>query len=336
MNASTPLSTPPRKRVLSGVRPTGPQHLGHLVGALRNWVRLQDEYRCIFSIVAWHALSSEYESPRGIKDKTFEMACDLLGLGLDPERCVLFVQSDVKEHAELHLLLSMYTPLPWVERVPTFKEMQQELTDKDVYTYGFLGYPVLQTADIILYKAEIVPVGEDQASHLELAREITRRFNRMVSPIFPEPQILLTEVPRLAGTDGRKMSKSFGNAVFLNDPPDAIRQKISTMTTDTRRKRRTDPGEPDDCPVFTLHRAFVEKSVRDRLAAECRRAGVGCLECKQAVIDALEVILRPFREKRRAFADDPQRVWDILAAGAVRARALAETTMAEVREALGF
>ena len=328
--------SPEQKIVFSGIRPTGSAHLGNYVGALRNWVRLQDEYRCFFSIVTWHALSSEYEHAAEIKGRVFELACDLLGVGLDPERCTLFVQSDVKEHAELHLLLSMFTPLPWVERVPTFKEMQQELSDHDIYTYGFLGYPVLQTADIILYKAEVVPVGEDQASHLELAREITRRFNRLIRPIFPEPQILLTEVPRLAGTDGRKMSKSFNNAVYLKDEPKVVRDKISTMTTDTRRKRRLDPGEPDDCPVFTLHRAFVEKAVRDRLAAECRRAGVGCLECKQAVIDSLEALLAPFREKRSAFESHPQQVWDILAAGAERARAVARRTMAEVREGLGF
>ncbi len=328
--------SPEQKIVFSGIRPTGSAHLGNYVGALRNWVRLQHDYRCFFSIVSWHALSSDYEKAREIKDKTFEMACDLLGLGLDPERCVLFVQSDVPEHAELHLVLSMFTPLPWVERVPTFKEMQQELVDRDIYTYGFLGYPVLQTADIILYKAEVVPVGEDQAYHLELAREITRRFNRMARPIFPEPQILLTEVPKLAGTDGRKMSKSFGNAIYLKDSPEVVKQKVSTMTTDTRRKRRTDAGEPNDCPVFTLHRAFVDKAKREELAGLCRTAGVGCLACKQVVIDSLEVILRPFREKRARFESDPKLVWDILAAGRNKAQAVARRTMEEVRDSLGF
>ena len=326
----------PQKTVFSGIRPTGSAHLGNYVGALRNWVRIQNDYRCFFSIVTWHALSSDYEKAQEIKGKTFEVACDLLGLGLDTERCVLFVQSDVKEHAELHLLLSMFTPLPWVERVPTFKEMQQELVDRDIYTYGFLGYPVLQTADIILYKAEIVPVGEDQAYHLELAREITRRFNRMVRPIFPEPQILLTEVPKLAGTDGRKMSKSFGNAIYLKDSPEAVKQKVSTMTTDTRRKRRTDAGEPNDCPVFTLHRAFVDKAKREELAGQCRTAGIGCLACKQVVIDSLETILVPFREKRARFESDPKLVWDILAAGRDKARLTARQTMEEVRDSLGF
>jgi len=328
--------SPNKKIVFSGIRPTGSAHLGNYVGALRNWVRLQDDYRCFFSIVTWHALSSEYENAREIKDKVFEVACDLLALGLDPERCVLFLQSDVEQHAELHLILSMFTPLPWVERVPTFKEMQQELVDRDIYSYGFLGYPVLMTADIILYKAEVVPVGEDQAYHVELAREITRRFNRLAGPVFPEPQILLTEVPRLAGTDGRKMSKSFGNAVYLKDPPEVIRQKLSTMTTDTRRKRRSDPGEPDDCPVFTLHRAFVDKAKREQLAVECRRAGIGCLECKQAVIDSLETLLQPFREKRAHFENDPKLVGDILAAGRDKARAVAAKTMEEVRDSLGF
>jgi len=328
--------SPNKKIVFSGIRPTGSAHLGNYVGALRNWVRLQDEYRCFFCIVTWHALTSDYEHPTEIRSRTLELACDLLGLGLDPERCVLFVQSDVPELAELHLILSMFTPLPWVERVPTFKEMQQELVDRDVYTYGYLGYPVLQTADIILYKAEVVPVGEDQAYHLELAREITRRFNRMARPIFPEPQILLTEVPRLAGTDGRKMSKSFGNAIYLKDSPEVIQQKLSTMITDTRRKRRSDPGEPNDCPVFTLHRAFVEKAKREQLAVECRRAGIGCLECKQVVIDSLGTLLQPFREKRARFENDPKLVWDILAAGRDKAKVVAAKTMEEVRDSLGF
>jgi tryptophanyl-tRNA synthetase len=328
--------SPEKKTVFSGIRPTGSAHLGNYVGALRNWVRLQDDYRCFFSIVTWHALSSDYEKAGEIKGRAFEVACDLLGLGLDPERCVLFVQSDVPEHAELHLVLSMFTPLPWVERVPTFKEMQQELVDRDIYTYGFLGYPVLMTADILLYKAEVVPVGEDQAYHLELAREITRRFNRMARPVFPEPQILLTEVPKLAGTDGRKMSKSFGNAIYLKDSAEVVKQKIATMTTDTRRKRRTDAGEPNDCPVFTLHRAFVDKAKREELAGQCRTAGIGCLACKQVVIDSLEAILKPFREKRARFESDPKLVWDILSAGRDKARLVARKTMEEVRDSLGF
>ncbi|MEW5900721.1 MAG: tryptophan--tRNA ligase [Acidobacteriota bacterium] len=326
-----------RKRtVFSGIRPTGAAHLGNYAGAMRNWLLLQDTYDCFYSIVTWHALSSEYQNSRGIKEYIFEMAVDLLSLGLDPKKCVLFVQSDVKEHAELHLLLSMVTPLPWVERVPTFKDMQKELADRDINTYGYLGYPVLQTADIILYKAEIVPVGEDQAAHLELAREITRRFNRLFGDIFPEPQILLTETPRLAGTDGRKMSKSFGNAIYLKDRAGVIREKISTMMTDTRRKRRSDPGEPADCPAFTLHNAFVEKELREKLAGECRVAGIGCLECKQVIVDSLIRLLTPYWKKRAELERNPALVWNVLEEGSRRACAVARKTMEEVRAAIGF
>jgi len=330
------MSDSPKKTVFSGIRPTGAAHLGNYTGALRNWVRLQDVYRCFYSIVDWHALSSEYENPKAIRGYTFDVACDLLSLGLDPEKCVLFVQSGVKEHAELHLLLSMITPLSWLERVPTFKEQQQELADKELNTYGFLGYPMLQTADIILYKGEFVPVGEDQAYHIELAREIARRFNRFYSPVFPEPQILLTEVPKLAGTDGRKMSKSYGNAIYLKDSAEVIRRKIAPMVTDTRRKRRSDPGEPDDCPVFTLHRAFVDKKTRDGLAQGCRTATVGCLECKKAVMESLVVLLTPYWEKRRSLESDPSRVWEILESGNHKAREAARKTMEEVRAAIGF
>jgi tryptophanyl-tRNA synthetase len=303
---------------------------------MRNWLLLQDKYRCFYSIVTWHALSSEYQNSKVIKEYTFEMAVDLLSIGLDPQKCVLFVQSEVKEHAELHLLLSMITPLPWVERVPTFKDMQKELADKDINTYGYLGYPVLQAADILIYRADIVPVGEDQTAHLELAREITRRFNRLFGEVFPEPQMLLTETPWLAGTDGRKMSKSFGNAVYLRDSPAVIREKISTMVTDTRRKRRSDPGEPGDCPAFTLHRAFVENAQREELARECRRAGIGCLECKAAAIESLIRLLEPYWEKKAALEKNPGRVREILEDGNQRAREAARKTMNDVRAAVGF
>jgi tryptophanyl-tRNA synthetase len=325
-----------KKIVLSGMRPTGPLHLGNYAGALRNWIKLQDEYECYYTIVTWHALSSEYQNSRQIKENTFEVATDWLSIGLDPEKSTLFIQSEVKEHAELHLLLSMITPLPWVERVPTFKEIQREMADRDLNTYGFLGYPVLQTADILIYKAEVVPVGEDQAPHLELAREICRRFNRYFGEVFPEPQMLLTETPRIAGTDGRKMSKSFNNAIYLKDPPEVIRQKIATMMTDTRRKRRTDPGEPEDCPVFTLHRAFVSEEKRDPLASACRVAGIGCLECKEVLIESLIELLTPYREKRKFYESHPQEVWQILQAGADRAREKARKTMEEVKRAIGF
>ena len=325
-----------KKTVLSGMRPTGALHLGNYVGALRNWIKLQDIHRCFYTIVPWHALSSEYQNPKVIKEYTFEVALDWLASGLDPEKSVLFIQSEVKEHAELHLLLSMITPLPWLERVPTFKEQQQELQDKELNTYGFLGYPLLQTADIIIYKADLVPVGEDQAFHVELAREIVRRFNRFYGDTFPEPQILLTEVPKLAGTDGRKMSKSYGNAIYLKDSPETIKKKILPMVTDTRRKRRSDPGEPEDCPVFTLHKAFVPESKREELAEGCRTAAIGCLECKKVVIEALVEEFADFREKRNYYQKHPDLVWDIFAAGNDRAREIAQKTMAEVRQVLGL
>jgi len=330
------MSEQKKEVVLSGVRPTGPQHLGNLVGALRNWLKLQDLYQCFYTIVSWHALSSEYMNSKGIKDNALEVALDWLGIGLDPEKCVMFLQSEVKEHAELHLILSMVTPLPWLERVPTFKEMQQELQDRDLNTYGFLGYPVLQAADIVIYKASFVPVGEDQASHLELTREIVRRFNRIFGPIFPEPQTLLTEVPRLAGTDGRKMSKSFGNAILIKDPPEIVRQKIMPMVTDTRRMRRSDPGEPNDCPVFTLHKAFVPKEKQDEIAHGCRTAGIGCRECKTVMLEYLIKALEPVWERRKAFEKNPKLVWNILEEGNKKARRAAEQTMDEVRAALGF
>lgn len=325
-----------KKVVLSGMRPTGPLHLGHLAGALKNWIRLQGEYDCYYTIVTWHAFSSEYQNPQIIRQYTYEYAAGWLSVGIDPQKSVVFIQSEVKEHAELHLLLSMIIPLPWLQRVPTFKEMKQEIKDKDLNTYGFLGYPVLQTADIIIYKAHAVPVGEDQAYHVELAREITRRFNRYYGEIFPEPEILLTEVPRLAGTDGRKMSNSFKNAIYLTDSSDVIRKKISPMVTDTRRKRREDPGVPEDCPVFSLHKAFVEVKTREDLAQGCRTATIGCLECKNVVVETLIKILAPIQEKRREFDQNPQKVWNIIEKGNERARETARKTMKEVREAIGF
>jgi tryptophanyl-tRNA synthetase len=325
-----------KKIVLSGMRPTGPLHLGHLAGALRNWLKLQEEYHCYYSIVTWHALSSEYHNSKDIRKNTFEVAADWLSIGLDPQKSTLFIQSEVKEHAELHLLLSMIIPLPWVQRVPTFKEMQKELREKELNTYGFLGYPVLQTADILIYKANVVPVGEDQAYHLELAREITRRFNRLFGKVFPEPQIMLTEVPKLAGTDGRKMSKSFNNSINLKDSPEDIKNKISTMMTDTRRKRRKDPGNPKECPVFTLHKAFVPKNKREEIIQGCRSASIGCLECKQVIIDILINELSTFRALRKNYEKNPDQVWEILEQGNHKAREKARATMEEVREKIGF
>ena len=325
-----------RKNILSGMRPTGKLHLGHLLGALNNWVKLQEEYDCLFMVADWHALMSEYEKPSDIKQNSFEIVKDWISCGIDPERSVIFIQSMVPEHLELAMVFSLLTPLGWLERCTTYKEQLREIKGRMLATYGFLGYPVLQTADILIYKANAVPVGEDQAYHLELAREITRRFNRLYGNVFPEPQTILTEVPKLAGTDGRKMSKSFGNSILLKDSPEIIRQKISPMITDTRRKRRTDPGEPDDCPVFTLHQAFVDKEKREELADECRKAGIGCLECKNVVIESLIELLVPFREKRSEYEKNPKLVWDILKEGNQKARLVAQETMEEVRAAIGL
>jgi tryptophanyl-tRNA synthetase len=330
------MTQPAKKTILSGMRPTGPLHLGNYVGALGNWIRLQDAYACYFCIVNWHALSSEYRDSRSIKGYEFEVAVDWLSAGLDPERCVMFRQSEVKEHAELHLILSMITPLPWVERVPTFKEQLVQLAEKELNTYGFLGYPVLQAADIAIYRADAVPVGEDQAAHLELTREIIRRFNRYYGDVFPEPQTLLTEVPRLAGTDGRKMSKSYGNAIYMKDTAAEVKAKIMPMVTDTRRMRRTDPGEPNDCPVFTLHKAFVPKDRQDEVAAGCRTAGIGCRDCKAVLLEHLIKTLEPIWESRARFEKDPRLIWDILEAGNAKARARAQESMALIRAALGF
>ena len=327
--------TPPRRpRVLSGFRPTGPLHVGHLVGALENWVRLQETHDCFFAIADWHALTSEYGDTTHLKEHVLEMAVDWLAAGLDPERCTLFVQSSVPEHAELHLLLSMIVPVPWLERVPTYKEQQQQIAQRDLTNYGFLGYPVLQAADILIYRAELVPVGEDQLSHLELCREIARRFNALYGPVFPEPQALTTRMPRLPGTDGRKMSKSYGNAVNLGDPPDAIRRKILTMVTDPARKRRSDPGNPDVCPVFDFHKAFSSKETIDMVNVECRRAGIGCIDCKTRLLEHLEPALRPFQERRARLRGETARVREILASGARKARAEARETMERVRTAM--
>ena len=323
-----------RPRVLSGFRPTGPMHIGHLVGALDNWVRLQATHDCFFAICDWHALTSEYGDTAPLRDHVLGMAVDWLAAGLDPERCTLFVQSQVPEHAELHLLLSMIVPVSWLERVPTYKEQQQQITQRDLTNYGFLGYPVLQTADILIYRAELVPVGEDQLSHLELCREITRRFNSLYGEVFPEPQALTTRTPRLPGTDGRKMSKSYGNALNLSDSPEDLRRKVLTMVTDPARKRRTDPGNPDVCPVFDFHKAFSPKTTQEWADVECRRAGIGCIDCKKALLEHLEPVIRPIQERRASLAGQSGRILEILRSGAQRARAEAQRTMERVRAAM--
>jgi len=322
--------------IVSGARPTGRLHLGHLHGALKNWVELQRNYRCFFFVADWHALTTDYASPQGIRQSTREMVMDWLSVGLEPDRCVIFRQSRVIEHAELHLLLSMITPVPWLERNPTYKEQIRELAAKDLSTYGFLGYPVLQAADIIMYKANRVPVGVDQAPHVELTREIVRRFNQIYRPIFPEPEVLLTETQRLPGLDGRKMSKSYNNAVFLSDPPNEIDQKLSRMMTDPARVTRRDPGEPEKCPAFQLHKIYCTPDEIDYVSQGCRTAGIGCLECKKIMIKHVIDDLAPFREKRAKYEGRPADAEDILASGSHTAQQKAAETMDEVRAAVGL
>ncbi|MGB7189842.1 MAG: tryptophan--tRNA ligase [Acidobacteriaceae bacterium] len=329
--------------MLSGMRPTGKLHLGNYRGALYNWVRLQHEYECYFFIADWHALTTDYAEPSQLEQNIKDVALDWLAAGLDPEKCVIFVQSHVKQHAELHLLLSMITPLGWLERVPTYKEQQENIIGKDLSTYGFLGYPLLQSADILIYQADYVPVGQDQVAHVELTREVARRFNQFYKsvsapeqPILPEPQVLLTPSPKLPGTDGRKMSKSYGNTILLTDPEPVVRQKLKTMVTDPARVRRTDPGNPDVCPVGDLHKVFSSAEVQRKVWEGCTTAGIGCIECKSWVADAIVAELAPIQARRRKFEDDPALVREILKAGEQRATARAEQTMTEVRAAMGL
>jgi tryptophanyl-tRNA synthetase len=338
---------------------------------------MQDEYECFFCVVDWHALTTDYADTSQIKANSIEVLLDWLAAGLDPERCTMFMQSHVPQHAELHLLLSMITPLGWLERVPTYKEQRENITDKDLSTYGFLGYPVLQAADILIYKGDVVPVGEDQAPHIELTREIARRFNSFYAPpfvirrhgtrvrtsdgrpvqlvdslpeeldpnadyviqqppVFPEPQTLLTRAPKLPGTDGRKMSKSYGNTIMLTDPEPVVRQKLKTMVTDPARIRRTDPGNPDLCPVGDLHKIFSDRATMAKVNEGCRSAGIGCIECKGWAANALVNILNPMQERRKKYEENPRLAWDILEAGSARAGRVAGATMNEVREAMGL
>jgi len=323
-----------RRRILSGMRPTGRLHLGNLVGALQNWVALQTEYESYHFVADWHMLTTDYANTSELQTNIREMVTDWLAAGLDPNQATFFIQSRLLEHAELFLLLSMVTPLGWLERVPSYKEQLENIKDRDLHTYGFLGYPALQAADILMYKAHYVPVGEDQVAHVELTREIARRFNNFYGEIFPEPQALLTPAPRLPGTDGRKMSKSYNNAIFLSDPPEVVNKKLATMITDPARKRRSDPGDPDVCPVFDLHKVFSSPDIIDRVNRECRTAEIGCLDCKKLVGACINERLAPIRERRKIYEAEPQRVWDILDAGTEKARQTAEATMAEVREAV--
>lgn len=323
-----------KKRVFSGMRPTGRLHLGHLVGALHNWVSMQKEYQCIFGIVDLHALTSEYQSVEKIQENVLQIAIDWLAAGIDPEKSTLMIQSLVPEHAELHLLFSMIVPIPWLERVPTYKEQIKQLQDKDLSTYGFLGYPLLQAADILVYKAEAVPVGEDQVSHIELCREVARRFNHLYAPVFPEPQAVLTRAPRLPGTDGRKMSKSYGNEIQLSEAPDSIRRKVMTMVTDPARVRRTDPGNPDLCPVFDHHKVFTDEEGQAWAAQGCRTAGIGCTDCKHLLLKHLLPVVEPIHQKRIELENRLPRVWEVLVEGSRKARCIASATLQEVRQAM--
>jgi tryptophanyl-tRNA synthetase len=393
-------------RVLSGMRPTGALHLGHYHGVLKNWVKLQSEYPCLFFVADWHALTTDYERPGDVPKNAHEMVVDWLGAGVDPTQATLFVQSQVPEHAELHLLLSMIAPLGWLERVPTWKDQQEKLADRDLSTYGFLGYPLLQAADILIYRARFVPVGEDQVPHVEFTREIARRFNhlygrepgfedkakaavkRMGSKkarlfndlrkrfleagdadalsraralleeqqnlsrgererlygwlegggrrILAEPEALLTEASKVPGLDGQKMSKSYGNAIELREPPESVAKKIRTMPTDPARVKRSDPGNPERCPVWPLHKVYSDEARRKWVWEGCTTAGIGCLDCKQPVVDAVLAELAPIRERAQAYLDDPTLVRNVLADGCERARQLAAETMRDVREAMGL
>jgi tryptophanyl-tRNA synthetase len=318
------------------MRPTGKLHLGNYMGALANWVKLQDQYECYFFIADWHALTSDYADPSRIAANTLDAMLDYLAAGLDPARSVLFLQSKVLQHAELNLLLGMITPVGWLERVPTYKDQQRNLANKDLSNFGFLGYPVLMASDILLYQPQFVPVGNDQTAHVELTREVARRFNQFYKldggEVLPEPQVLLTPSPQLPGTDGRKMSKSYGNTIQLTDPEPVVRQKLKTMVTDPARIRRTDPGDPDKCPVGDLHKVFSTPETLAKVYEGCRTAGIGCIACKDWAADALVQVLQPIQDRRASFTV-PQ-VKEILEDGSRRARARAEQTMVEVRAAM--
>jgi tryptophanyl-tRNA synthetase len=393
-------------RVVSGMRPTGAMHLGHYHGALKNWVRLQSEHPCLFFVADWHALTTHYDDPSIIESSTWDMVIDWLAAGIDPSQATIFIQSKVPEHAELHLLLSMSTPLGWLERVPTYKDQQEKLADRDLATYGFLGYPLLQAADVLIYRASMVPVGEDQVPHIEMMREIARRFNHLYGRekdfeekakeavkklgtkraklymelrndfqeqgkedaleqakamlddaqnlsmidrerlfgylegsrklILVEPQALLTEASRLPGLDGQKMSKSYGNTIALRDDRDTVTKKIRTMPTDPARVRRTDPGSPDKCPVWQFHLVYSDDVTREWVTKGCKSAGIGCIECKQPVIDGILKEQEPMRERAQQYLDDPSLVRAIVADGCDKARKLAQETMRDVREEMGL
>jgi tryptophanyl-tRNA synthetase len=400
------LSSLQSQRILSGMRPTGQLHLGHYHGVLKNWTQLQHEYNCFFFVADWHALTTEYENPQGIANSGWDMVIDWLAAGIEPSAATLFIQSKVPEHAELHLLLSMLTPLGWLERVPTYKDQQEKLKEKDLATYGFLGYPLLQSADILIYRATLVPVGEDQVPHVEITREIARRFNHLYGRepgfeelveaaikkmgkknahlyrelrrrfqeqgdvealekaraflenqqnltlgdrerlfghlegggkvILPEPQALLTPAARMPGLDGQKMSKSYGNTIALRESPEQVERKLRTMPTDPARVRRSDPGDPDKCPVWQFHLVYSTPEVKSWVQQGCRTAGIGCLDCKQPIIDAIQAELKPIRERAQEYAQHPDEVQRIIKEGNEVAREAARETLEEVRQAMGL
>jgi tryptophanyl-tRNA synthetase len=323
-----------KKRILSGMRPTGKLHLGHLVGTLQNWVKLQDEYECFFMVADWHALMSEYENPQNLKDNTFDNVADWLACGINPGKSVIFIQSQVKEHLDLYMFFSLMTPLGWLERCPTYKEQLREVKNRDLKTYAFLGYPVLQAADILLYKAQTVPVGQDQLPHLELTREIARRFNSLYKKdLFPEPQALLNKFSRLLGLDGRKMSKSYDNFISLSEEPELVCKKVRSMFTDPLRVKLSDPGHPEKCNVYNYYSVFAPEK-NDEIATLCRKSQIGCTECKKQLAAILIAILGPIKAKKDELLKDKAKILDILQEGRKKAQAQAEETISGVKDLL--
>ncbi len=323
-----------KKRILSGMRPTGPLHMGNYLGALDNWVTMQDQYECFFFVADWHALTSDYEKPGPMQEFVRQMLIDWLSAGLSPEKSTIFVQSKVPEHAELFLVFSMITPVPWLERNPTYKDQIVQLQNKDLSTFGFLGYPVLQAADILMYKAQGVPVGVDQVPHVEITREIARRFNYLYGTVFPEPESILTQTPKILGLDRRKMSKSYGNAIYLSDAPEEIRAKVMQMITDPQRARRSDPGNPDVCNVYEFHRLYTDPDTRRQIDSQCRNAEIGCVECKRIMAENLIQALAPLQEKRQFYLSHPEIVQEITIEGSRKARQIAMETLRQVKAAL--
>ncbi|MDQ2085750.1 tryptophan--tRNA ligase [Herbivorax sp. ANBcel31] len=319
--------------ILSGMRPTGALHLGNYFGALENWVKLQDEYNCYFFVADWHALTTGYEDTAQTKSNISDLVVDWISAGLDPEKCTIFLQSSIREHAELHMLFSMTTPLSWLYRCPTYKDQLNQLKDKNITTYGFLGYPCLQAADILMYKADYVPVGEDQLPHLELTREIARRFNHMYSEVFPEPDAILTKAKVLPGTDGRKMSKSYDNTIALSDSPDDIRRKVKTMVTDPARIKKDDAGHPEVCTVFSFHKIFNESEL-PQIEEQCRGGKIGCVQCKKNLANKMTEYLEPIYERRQNILKNPGMIKEIIHNGTENAKKVAERTMKDVRKAM--